>query len=98
MAIRTRLEQIGFSRLAFSVFESNFEELTYTGNNLTSAIVWTDSGKTQKIREQLFTYDTGRITTEVINQYDEDGTLLETLSGVHTYVGSRLVSIDWTLS
>lgn len=96
MAIRTRLEQLGFSRIAFNQFGPRFEEYVYSGNLLTNFIVWTDSGKTQKKFEQSFAYINNRIDMETVDVYDESGVVVETEIGDYTYSGNTLISVEWT--
>lgn len=58
-----------------------FKELVRNvSGEITSVIIWTDSGKTQKIRESILTRVAGVLTTVVKNQYDMYGTLVETFT------------------
>jgi len=95
MVARTKLEQLGFTRVAFNQFGPRFEEYAYSGNNLTNFIVWTDSGKTQKKFEQSFVYSGNKIDTEAIDVYDEAGAVEESEIGTYTYSGNKVVSIEW---
>lgn len=79
--------------LTHKIVESSFIELTYTGKDLTSVIVWTSAAKILKIREAALSY-TGRDLTEVAaEQYDGTGTLLVTLIKTLTYTGEDLTSV-----
>ncbi len=95
MVARTKLEQLGFTRVAFNQFGPRFEEWVYSGKNLTNFIVWTDSGKTVKKFEQTLTYSGNKVDTEKIDVYDESGTLEETETGTYVYSGNQVVSVEW---
>ncbi|MHA2404787.1 MAG: hypothetical protein ACXADH_17455 [Candidatus Kariarchaeaceae archaeon] len=86
-------------QLVHNIAETSYEELTYTGNQLDSVIIWTNSGKTVKIRETSYTYSGSRPATETIIQYDGAGAVItgETLTGTYTYSGNKLDNIDWVL-
>ena len=63
-------------QLVHGIAETSWEEYVYTGNKVTSIIVWTDNSKTKKIREEIFTY-TGRQVTKIeTKQYDGSGNLV----------------------
>jgi hypothetical protein len=84
-------------QLVHDIAENSYEELNYTGNVLNSVIIWTDSNKTTKIREWLYTYNGNRINTEVVKQYDGSGILIvgQTLTGTYSYSGNQLINITW---
>lgn len=73
--------------------EDYYEEYTYTGNYVSNVTVWTNSGKTLKIREYDYTYSGGRVSTEVAKQYNGVGTLVETLTYTYTYSSGKVQSI-----
>ena len=85
-------------QLVHGVAEDGYEEYSYTGNQLTAAVVWTDDGMTVKIREELFAYTTGRLSQVVTKQYDAGGLLVETLTEDYTYTGNKLTVIDRVLT
>ena len=62
--------------LVHDIAEDSFEEQTYSGNQVTFEITWTDSGKTKKIREKQFTYSGNQLTTQVTIQYDAAGAVI----------------------
>ena len=95
MVAKVRLEQLGFTRVAFNQFGPRFEEWVYSGSKLTNFIVWTDSGKTQKKFEQSFVYSGNKVDTESIDVYDEAGVIDDTEIGTYTYSGNTLTSVDW---
>lgn len=86
--------------LVHLISEDSFEEYTYSGNKVSSIVVWTDSGKTTKIREELFTYTGNKVTSIVTKQYDGAGALItgETMTESLNYTGSTLDDIDRVMS
>lgn len=87
-------------QLVHNVAESCYSEYVYSGNKIQDIIIWTNSGKTTKIRETNFTFTGSKVATETIKQYDGSGAIIsgETMTGTYTYSGSQLNSIDWVLS
>ena len=81
---------IDYDNLDYNVAEDSYTELTYSTNKVTDVIIWTDSGKTTKIRETNLTYTGNKVTTEVIKQYDEVGSLVQTLTNTYVYSGNSL--------
>lgn len=86
--------------LVHLISENSYEEVTYTGNKVDTIIIWTDNGKTVKIREEIFTYSGNQISTIVTKQYDGTGTLVtgETMTETFTYSGGQVSSIDRVMS
>jgi len=68
-------------------------EYIRTGNLVTSIVEWTDSGKTKKIREEIYTRINGLISQVQIKDYDEDGNLTTTKTTTINRIGS-LVSTE----
>lgn len=87
-------------QLVHDIAEDSYEEYTYSGTKVTSIIVWTDSGKTKKIREENYTYSGNKVTTVVTKQYDGDGNLVsgETMTETFTYSGNNVTHIDRVMS
>lgn len=85
-------------QLVHLIAESSFEEYIYTGSRVDQIIVWTDAGKTTKVREELYTYTGSQLTTLVTKQYDGTGTLVQTLTEAYSYTGQKLDDITRTLS
>jgi hypothetical protein len=81
-------------QLVHNIAETSYEEYIRSGNQVTDIIIWTDSGKTTKIREENFTYSAGKISTIVTKQYDGAGVLAETLTDTYNFTGNQLTSID----
>lgn len=80
-------------QLVHCLAENSFEEATYVGALLTNLTVWTDAGKTVKIREFILNY-TGPLVTEYIAiQYDAAGVEVERLTKTITYAGARVDTI-----
>jgi hypothetical protein len=87
-------------QLIHGIAENSFEEMTYAGNKVTAIIVWTDAGKTTKIREELFTYTGNQATTIVTKQYDVAGALIvgETMTETLSYTGTKIDDITRVMS
>lgn len=87
-------------QLIHGIAEDSFEEMTYAGNKVTAIIVWTDAGKTTKIREELFTYTGNQATTIVTKQYDVAGALIvgETMTETLSYTGTKIDDITRVMS
>lgn len=85
-------------QLVHEVAETSFTEVVETAGKVTAVIVWTDAGKTTKIREEEYTYTGGQVTTIVAKQYDGTGTLVETYTETVTYSGGKVQSISGVLS
>jgi len=87
-------------QLVHDIAETSFEEFTYAGNKVTSIIVWTTAGKTQKIRETLFTYTGSKVATTTTKQYDGAGTLIvgETLTETFAYSGNQVADVTAVLT
>lgn len=86
-------------QLVHNIAENSYTEITRNGILVSSIIIWTDSNKTQKIREEEISY-TGVFVNQVITkQYNSSGVLNETLTEVYSYNSSNNVtSIDTTMS
>ena len=85
-------------QLVHDIAEDSYEEVTYTGSRVDSIIVWTTAGKTQKIREELFTYTGTKVTLVVTKQYDGSGTLVKTMTETLSYTGNKLDDITRVMS
>lgn len=73
--------------------EDYYQEYTYWGSRVTNITIWTDSGKTTKIREFQYSYSSGKVSQEVIIQYNGSGVEVERLTLTYTYSGSRVSNI-----
>jgi hypothetical protein len=73
--------------LVHLIAETSHFDLTYNGSgDLTSAIYYTDSGKTTKIREYALTYNEDDDVSQVVEtQYDSGGSWNEKVTYVITY-------------
>lgn len=83
-------------QLVHEIAENSYEEYVYSGNKVSSIVVWTNSSKTTKIREELFTYTGNQVTKIETKQYDGSGTLItgESMTEDLNYTGSKLDDID----
>lgn len=80
-------------QLTHELDEDYYEEYTYASGRVSNTTVWTDSGKTSKIREYDYTYTTGKMTQSVTKQYDSVGSLVETLTKTYVWSGSLIQSV-----
>jgi hypothetical protein len=85
-------------QLVHNIADTSYEEYTYTSGKLTNLTIWTDNGKTIKIREYDYTYTGNKVNTIVTKQYDGTGTLVETLTDTYTYSGNNVANIDRVLT
>jgi hypothetical protein len=87
-------------QLPHLIAEDSFEEYTYSGNKVTDIIIWTDDGKTVKIREENYTFSGSQVSTVVTKQYDGAGTIIvgETMTETFSYSGNTVTSIARVLS
>jgi hypothetical protein len=87
-------------QLVHEIAENSFDEPTYTGSRADTLVTWTDSGKTQKIREELYTYTGSKVTTIVTKQYDGAGALItgETMTETIAYTGNTVSNITRAMS
>lgn len=87
-------------QLVHEVAEDSYEEITYSGGNVSTVIIYTDNGKTTKIRETAYTYSGGAISTITTIQYNAAGAVVsgQTMTETLTYSGGALASIDRVMS
>jgi hypothetical protein len=87
-------------QLVHAIAETSFEEYIYTGNRVDAIIIWTNSGKTQKVREENFTYTGSKVTSVVTKQYDGAGALVtgETMTETYSYSGNKVADVDRVMS
>ena len=79
--------------------DASYEEYTYTGSSLTGRIIWTDNGKTQKIKEETISYIANRTNQIITDYYDGSGVKFKTVTEVLSYDNkNKLESIDRTVS
>lgn len=91
-------EHRDLDQLVHILAEDSYEEITYSGIFATNITVWTDSGKTTKIREEQYTYLGSKPQTGIIIQYDPNGLEVERVTETYHYTGSRVTSIDRELT
>lgn len=92
----TESEHRDLDQLVHDIQEDSFEEIIRSGFQVTDVIIWTDSGKTTKIREENITY-TGLQATQITRtQYDAAGVAVEIVVEDVTYTGFLATSITRT--
>jgi hypothetical protein len=82
--------------LVHELDETSYDEVIYSGNNVTQYITWTNTDKTLKIREDLMTYSSGKVSQAVSKQYDGLGVLKEQITEVYAYSGNKVTSVTRT--
>lgn len=86
-------------QLVHLIAENSFEEVSYQGNRITAMIIWTDSSKTTRIRDESYTYGNGNeISTLISRQYNASGIVVETLTENYTWANGRVINITRTLT
>lgn len=85
-------------QLVHNIAEDAYTEYTYIGTQVTNATVWTDSGKTTKIRESQYTYSGVKIITATHIQYNLVGNEVERLTKTYTYIGNTVANVDEVLT
>jgi len=78
-------EHENYDTLAHDIIESNYEEVTYTNGEVTNITIWTDAGKTEKIRESQFTRDVQGTVTAVVEIQYADGVENQRLAETFAY-------------
>lgn len=80
--------------------ESCYEEPTYTDGQVSALTWWTNSGKTTKVREEVYTRSAGQVSQIVIRQFDGAGTLVtaQTITKTVARSNGRIASITWVQS
>jgi len=87
-------EHRDLDQLVHLVSEDSFEEIVYSANRIVSVVVWIDSGKTTKIREEQFSYDTENRVTQILTiQYNYSGNEVERMVEDFVYSGGKVTSI-----
>jgi len=81
--------------LVHNLSETMYQEITRTGGRVSGVVWWANSGKTLKIRELSLTRTAGKVSSVVLTQYDDSGTLIQTLTGTVNRVGGRVANIEW---
>ncbi len=82
-------------QLVHDVVENSFTEYVYAGNRVTRIEIWTDAGKTIRIRTEDFSYTGNRVTTIVTQHYDAAGVAIvgQKFTETLVYDGSRVDDI-----
>lgn len=94
----TANQHLDLDQLVHDIAETSYLEVTRSGGQVTDVIIYTDSGKTTKIREVNITRTLGQVSQVVTKQYDGGGSLVQTLTQTITRSGGQVASIDAVLS
>ncbi len=84
-------------QLVHDLAENSYTETEKTGKRVTAVRTYTNVGKTEKIREEEYTYTGRKVTTIVTKQY-ASGVLAETYTETITYSGATVDTITGVLS
>lgn len=76
--------------------ETNYQEVTRSGGKVVNVTNWTDSGKTQKVREMVVTRTSGKVSQLDFIQYDGSGVEKQRMTGVITRSAGKIASVQWT--
>jgi hypothetical protein len=87
-------------QLVHEIAEDNHTEVIRTAGKVTQVVVWTDNGKTTKIRETQITRTAGKVTQVVEIQYDGAGVVIvgETKTTTITRTAGKVTSLDEVMS
>jgi hypothetical protein len=95
----SEFEHRTLDQLVHIIAEDSFEEVSYDGSRIISMVIWTDSGKTKKIREEEYTYGNGnQVSIIVTKQYNSDGNVVETLTENYNWDNGKVTNITRTLT
>lgn len=86
--------------LVHAIAEPSHDQFVYTGNRVDAVITWETSAMLKKIREELYTYASGKVSVVVTKHYDAAGVLLagETMTETFTYSGQQVASVARTVA
>lgn len=82
--------------LTHNLAEDSYEEVTRTSGKVSNITVWTDAGKTIKIRETVLTRTSGQVSQVDLIQYDASGVENVRMTGVVARTAGKVSSITWT--
>jgi hypothetical protein len=94
----TESQHEALDTIIHEIDETSYDEVIYIGNYASSYIVWETASKLKKIREELYTYTSGKITKVITKQYDNAGVLKMTMTEDYTYSGNKISIITRTKS
>jgi len=86
-------EHENLDTLVHEIDETSYDEITYVGGMVSSYIVWTSAAKELKVREETYTYVSGKVSQVVTKQYDDLGVVKMTMTENYTYSGSRVLTV-----
>lgn len=88
----TETQHKNLDQLVHDIAENGYTEYTYSGNKVSSEIIWTTPDKTLKIREFSFVYTGNKVLTETVIQYNGAGAAVQTLTRTFSYTGNKIAS------
>jgi len=81
--------------LVHNLSETCYQEILRSGGKVNQVIVWTDDGKTTKVRQVDLTRTSGKVSQITLTQYDAVGSVKQTLVGSLNRTDGKVTSIDW---
>lgn len=82
--------------LVHEIDETSYDEVTYASGRAQSYIVWASAAKLLKVREEQYSYTSGKVSQVVTTQYDGAGAVKMTMTETYTYSGSNVTSVTRT--
>lgn len=92
----TEPQHEALDRLTHQINESSYDQVVYSGNNVSSIVTWATAAMLLKVREEQYTYAGNRVTQAVTIQYDAVGVEKERLTEVYAYSGNKVTAITRT--
>jgi hypothetical protein len=90
----TEPEHEALDTLVHDLSENFYMEVLRVSGKITSAVVWTDAGKTKKVREWSLTRNSiGKVSQLVTKQYDGTGAVKYTLTETFTRSCGRVATV-----
>ncbi len=80
-------------QLVHDVSEDSYDTIIYVDSRITNITTWTSPSMVTKVREEQYTYDSGKVSQAVTIQYNGSGTEVERLTEDYTYSGSKILTI-----
>jgi len=81
--------------LVHNLSETCYQEILRSAGKVSQVIVWTDDGKTTKVRQMDLTRSGGKVSQITLIQYDGGGSVKQTLVGSLNRTDGKVTSIDW---
>jgi len=94
----TEAQHESLDTLVHGIDETSYDEVLYSSGQVASYTVWETAAKLKKIREEVYSYTSGKVSQVITKQYDVAGTLKMTMTEVYAYTGNTVTSVTRTKS